>query len=252
MMRLCRMNRLLAVAAVAAAVPAVADDKPAPRLALEYSAPSKAGVVGAPIDHVTTMRSLFARLDRELRLPRTVPIKYRECGEANSFYRGDGSIDICHELWDSRRRLYSASGLAGAALETALRGAMTFTFFHEYGHALHRELGLPLVGRWEDAVDELATIAMIGRGLGDAAAHAALGHYMRSQQPRYGHEIWDEHSAGGQRGFAIACLLYGSDATRYGDLAARIKIPQKRLARCVREYPHRARTWAALLRSHVR
>ena len=72
-------------------------------LVLELVAPAKPAVVGAPADHIAAMRIVIAKLDRELRLPRVVKVAYRECGTANSYYHFDGTIEICHELWDQRR-----------------------------------------------------------------------------------------------------------------------------------------------------
>jgi len=128
---------------------------------------------------------------------------------------------------------------------------MIFTFFHELGHALHDELDLPLLGREEDAVDDIATLWMIRLGVGDAAQHASYGHHLRAQQPEYTHNAWDEHASGAQRGYAIGCLLYGSDPTRYVTNLERMGIPAPNILRCKKDYEQRLSAWKVLFRPHL-
>jgi hypothetical protein len=240
------MSKLVVAVFVLSAVRADADHPPGQDITVEYIAPKRAGVIGAPADHIVAMRQLVARL--EFHLPHSIKVSYRECGSANAFYWAEShTIAICHELWDERRKLYVATHTDREAIEHQLRDAMTYTLFHEFGHALHHELELPLLGNIEDAADELATIAMIRAGSGDAAASAAAGHRLRARQPGYSHDSWDPHASGAQRGFAIACVLYGAEPARYADLITGMKVPALRLASCVRDYPHRLATWLTLV-----
>jgi hypothetical protein len=247
-------NRALVVAALLAIVShADAEQSPAgPKLVVEYTPPTTRGVIGIPADHVAQMRVLVSMLETQLKLPNKVTISYRECGTANAFYYPSShSIEICHELWDKRRRLYTRSGMPKDQIDQRLRAALTFSFFHEFGHALHDELDLPLLGREEDAVDDIATIFMLRLGVGDAAQAAAVGHHLRSQQPNYQITAWDEHAGGAQRGYAIGCLLYGADPERYAPTLTVMNIPAPQMMRCKKDYQMRVKAWNTLFKPHM-
>ncbi len=248
-------NRALVVAALAMVVSRADAERPleTTKLVVEYTAPTSKGVVGVPLEHVARMRVLISLLEPQLKLPNRITISYRECGSANAYYRPYyHSIEICHELWDKRRALYTATGNAREAIDRRLRAAMTFTFFHEFGHALHDELKLPLLGREEDAVDDIATLWMIRLGVGESAQHAAYGHHLRAQQPEYTHDAWDEHGTGAQRGYAIGCLLYGSDPERYSMALDRMMIPAPQMIRCKKDYVRRLDAWQVLFGPHLK
>lgn len=246
------MPRALVIAVLAAAVAHAGADRPAPELKFEYLPPTTPGVVGAPADHVARMQLLVDMLELQLRLPTSLKISYRECGTANAYYRPWAkTVLICHELWDKRRALYLATGHAREMIDRRLRNAMTFTAFHELGHALHDVLELPLLGSHEDAVDDLATLWMIRLGVGDSASHAAYGHHLRARQPEYAVDAWDEHSGGGQRAYAIACLLYGSDPARYMDVFERMAIPAPHISRCTQHFADRVAAWRTLFAPYL-
>jgi hypothetical protein len=247
------MPRALVIALVVAAVArARADHPPVPQLTLEYVAPTKPGLVGAPPDHVAQVRVLVSMLERQLRLGKPLTISYRECGSANAYYRPwSQTVLVCHELWDKRRALYLGTGHAREMVDRRLRNAMMFTLFHELGHGLHDVLDIPLLGSHEDAVDDIATLWMIRLGVGEAASHAAYGHHLRAKQPEYSVDAWDEHSNGSQRGYAIACLLYGSDPERYIGVFEKMSIPAPHITRCKQVYNERVSAWRKLFAPHL-
>lgn len=245
-------NRVLVVVALLAVVSRADAEQPnpGPKLVVEYTPPSTKGVIGIPADYVARMKILVSMLESQLRLPNKITINYRECGRANAFYYpSTHTIDICHELADRRRGLYRRNGIA--KVDEQLRDALTFTFFHELGHALHDELELPLLGRDEDAVDDIATLWMIRLGVGDAAQQAALGHHLRAQQPNYTHDAWDEHASGAQRGYAIGCMLYGADPERYAKVLEKMRIPAPHILRCKKDYATRLSAWGVLFKPHL-
>lgn len=248
-------NRAVVVAALLAVVSHADAEEvpPGPKLTVEYVAPTTKGVTGIPADHVAQMRVLVSMLETQLHLPNKISISYRECGTANAFYYpSTHSIEICHELWDKRRRLYSRTSKdSKETIDQRLRAALTFTFFHELGHALHDELDLPLLGRDEDAVDDIATLWMIRLGVGDAAKYAAVGHHLRSLQPNYTHAAWDEHASGAQRGYEIGCLLYGADPGRYLATMTEMRVPAPQLMRCKKDFTQRLRAWNTLFKPHL-
>ena len=85
----------------------------------------------------------------------------RECGAADALYEPDKRrISICYELVDALAELFAAGATSEEDVQQAgiaVAGATLFVFFHEAGHALIRLDALPVTGREEDAVDQLAT-----------------------------------------------------------------------------------------------
>jgi hypothetical protein len=208
--------------------------------------PPKTG--GVPEAHVEWLREIVAKLARAQRLPHAVTVTYRSCGTANAYYHPSRhAITICHELWDKRRALYASTGHDDAEIAKLIDQTMAYTVFHELGHAMHHQLELPIIGRIEDAADELATMLLVEVGDDgfEIGKGAAYGHHL-ALAAGIEHDFWDEHASGAQRGFAIACLLHGADRERTAELVAHMGVPAKRLAKCIAERPRRIATWQKL------
>jgi hypothetical protein len=66
-------------------------------------------------------------------------------------------------------------------------GNLLFVLGHEAGHAVIREMGVPVVGREEDAADIFSTLMalMCEEGFGDRVlANAALGWFLSDRRDR--------------------------------------------------------------------
>lgn len=227
---------------------------PGPRMSVHYTAPQKPGVVGAPKEFVAALGKLVAFLDGKVRLPNPLPVVFKECGMANAFYSpSKHAITLCHEYFDYRYGLFKKAGLDEAKARESSSGAMAFSFMHEFGHALHHELGLPITGRGEDAADEIAAVwlAQLGPSGKKIAMLAARAHYENSKLPTHEDAYWDEHSLSLQRVAAILCLLYGSDAKAYAPIMKAFEVNPNRLAKCKRDYPLRVKAWVTLLKPHL-
>ena len=223
-----------------------------PRLTVTFTPPKKG--TGIPKDFADAMAKMAPALDAMLFLPGPLPINIMSCGKINAFYsNATHSISLCHELWDDFITLFTTAGLDPAKAERVTRGVYLFTFFHEFGHALVFELGLPITGKGEDAADELATLvlAAIGAKGHEAALDAALW-FDTMVAKGYKNPFWDEHSFNDQRSVAITCLLYGADQKRYEPLMKSRKIPPARLAKCTRDYGQRFTAWNKLLAPYHR
>lgn len=129
-----------------------------------------------------------------------------------------------------------------------------FVLFHEIGHAFVDLYNLPILGREEDAVDAISTVFMtefVPNGGQIALAAADFFAYLGSHHGKYGNvQFADEHSFDLQRAYDIACLVYGSDPTKWAAVGG--VLPVHRRARCVSEYKQKTRAFEALLRPHVR
>ena len=130
-----------------------------------------------------------------------------------------------------------------------------FTLLHEMGHLLISELQLPVLGREEDAADQLGFMGLflLYDQQADADFYARLldvADYWRleAERTRGSAEqipLWDSHSLDEQRFFNIACLAYGSDPQRLEWIVASTGLPEERALYCDQEYAqvHHAVNW---------
>ncbi|WP_425916464.1 DUF4344 domain-containing metallopeptidase [Pseudomonas sp. GWSMS-1] len=121
-----------------------------------------------------------------------------------------------------------------------------FTLLHEMGHLLISELQLPVLGREEDAADQLGFMGLFllhGRHR-DADFYAKLldvADYWRLEWQRQRpdapeiHE-WDSHALDAQRFFNLACLAYGSDPRQLEWVIQMTGLPDERAFYCPEEY----------------
>ncbi len=226
-----------------------------PKLTLAVEKPHTSGISGVPEDYEQVLGKLVGGLDSWFRLPRSLPVRVRECGVVNAFYNpSDHTISVCHELWDDTVKLFKSAGMTDAKAVELTHGTMTFTFMHEFGHALVGEFGLPITGKGEDAADEIATIVLgfAGDKGPQAALSGAAWFQTMAAKPGAHNVFYDEHSFNDQRVVSITCLLYGSNQARYGKMMTELKIPPKRLERCVFDYRARLEAWDHLLDPHLR
>jgi hypothetical protein len=214
--------------------------------------PTKTKGAGAPKEFEEYLAKTLAKLDKHLLLPRALPIMFVDCGQANAFYAPmEHNIRICHELFDALLEVFTKAGLDDKKAREVLIGAITFTFFHEFGHALVGELGLPITGKSEDAADEISVLMLIALGEKKAAFD---GGYWFQAMVKSGHKnpFWDAHSFDQQRAVDIWCLLYGADGKTYGPFMKQLGVPDDRLATCAADYAARKKSWGTLLDAHVR
>ena len=93
------------------------------------------------------------------RLPRTLHISLEECdGEPDAYY-DDAAITVCYEyiyeLWENMPK---ESTLAGVTPIDMVIGPLFEITLHEVGHALFDMLNLPVLGREEDAADQVNSL----------------------------------------------------------------------------------------------
>lgn len=121
-----------------------------------------------------------------------------------------------------------------------------FTLLHEMGHLLIAELDLPVLGREEDAADQLGFISLFlsyGRQR-DADFYAKLldvADYWRLewQRAKPEHEevyAWASHGLDAQRFYNLACLIYGSDPDQLEWVPKITGLPVERALYCDQEY----------------
>lgn len=121
-----------------------------------------------------------------------------------------------------------------------------FTVLHETGHLLIAELDLPVLGREEDAADQLGFISLFlaYARQNDDGIYAKLldvADYWRLewQRPKPENEevhAWDSHGLDAQRFYNLACLIYGSDPDGLEWVPQITGLPVERALYCDQEY----------------
>ena len=137
-------------------------------------------------------------------------------------------------------------------------GNMLFVLLHESAHAAITQMGLPVLGRMEDAADTFAALRLIR--VGSDFSHRVLieaskGWFMADRRDRASGDkvaFYDEHQLNQQRAYQIVCLMVGSDADKFKDLAAETKLPEARQESCLGDFSNAAYSWDLLLKPHRR
>lgn len=111
----------------------------------------------------------------------------------------------------------------GKSAQTGAIDTLLHTLIHEAGHAYVEDQQIAILGREEDAVDNLATILLINyveHGTDAAISAADMFAFESEDRPEYYDlgEYIDEHSFDLQRYFSTLCLIYGSDPETYKNL----------------------------------
>jgi hypothetical protein len=137
-------------------------------------------------------------------------------------------------------------------------GNMLFVVLHELGHAAITQMGLPVLGRMEDAADSFATLALIRAGSDfshGVLTAAAKGWFLADRRDREAGlqlSFYGEHGLDRQRAYQIVCLMVGSDEDKFKDLAEETKLPEARQHTCLGDYSNAAFSWDLLLKPHRR
>ncbi len=127
-----------------------------------------------------------------------------------------------------------------------------FVGMHEGGHMLISEFSLPVLGREEDAVDNLASVLMLEAGTEEmdiAIQDAADGWFLLSEGRKEitDEELLDEHSLDDQRAYNIVCMMTGADPEVFSTFADSLEYPEERRERCFDEYNTVRESWLGLL-----
>lgn len=202
-------------------------------------------------------------LNAGLVLPRDVEVRLVECGEVNAFYdSNEKAVLLCYEVFDHFLEIFS-KGRTGASTDASDEevagkavAALVFTFYHELGHALIDVYDLPVTGREEDAVDQLATVMLLETWDGEDSENAILSSAewfdLDASEKENEPDMADEHSLDQQRYYNLVCWIYGSDPEYFSAVADDWGLPAERAERCSSEYARMSASWGTLLGPHMR
>ncbi len=173
-----------------------------------------------------------------LKLPTTLRLVTRSCGYANATYsRTDTSITLCYEyVQQFERNAPKQTTEHGITREDAIVGGIVSTMLHETGHALFSIYRLPVLGKEEDAADQLAGYVMLqfGRDVALATTRGAAWEWLNHDwtSPSY----HDSHATAQQRFYNTICIGYGAFPEAFQKFVDMGKLPKERAASCAREY----------------
>ncbi|MGA7487355.1 MAG: DUF4344 domain-containing metallopeptidase [Xanthobacteraceae bacterium] len=193
------------------------------------------------------------------RLPRALLVKVEGCdGDANAFYEND-VITICYEYIELLRKTMPAeTTAAGVTPIDAIVGPLFDTSLHEFAHALFAMLRLPVLGREEDAADQVSAYIMLQLGKVEArrliggVAYAYKTEEDETTAPRAMTHFANVHGTPAQRFYNVLCIAYGADKHLFGDdIVEKGYLPKERAEDCEDEYRQVAYAYEKLIGPHV-
>lgn len=229
------------------------------RIAVEYVAP--ADPQHQQVYGLLRERRVLERFQHFLsfiRLPRPLVLRTAGCdGVANAWYDdADYSVTVCYEyLHDLVRKAPKETTAAGVTTQDAIVGPTVEVFLHEVGHALFDMLKIPVLGREEDAADQIASYILVS--LGDEFARrtvAGCAHmYARDAgQTTVKHSSFAAvHSLDWQRLYNLLCIAYGSNQKLFADVVEKKYLPESRAEGCEGEFRQVAYAAQTLLAPYI-
>ena len=248
--------------------PAAAQVPEPNRVEIRYEEPKNAAH-GPILDSIRTKAVLerVQKLFSPFRLPRPLLFRTTGCdGEVNAWFEQD-AVTVCYEYIEYvLRAAADKSRPAWVSEESAISGAMIDVFLHEGAHALFDYLKIPVLGREEDAADQVAGFMLLSLGRKDTPQlvggivyiylnEAGILDFNRLKRRRLmlvdGKELADAHSTPLQRMYGTLCLAYGADRPLFLAEALRSALPAERLEGCAAEFDQISRAFQQLLLPHI-
>jgi len=151
---------------------------------------------------------------------------------------------------------FDLSGLSKTERAETIRFAVNnslFTLYHEVAHLLIDKLNLPVLGREEDAADNIATWILLQKKTPDAndtLVDAARG--WRLTGDSFNNVFTDDDYASGysperQRSLQIVCMMVGADGAAFREVANYYQIHAARQDTCFYDYDMLDRSMRGLL-----
>lgn len=193
----------------------------------------------------------YAQFLVPLRLPSTLRLIGRHCGQVNAFFSAhEQAIIICYEYVLAMEQAYDRERELAQRLdvswEDAIVGGIVSVLLHETGHAVFYLYNIPVLGREEDAADRVA--AYVALQFGDKVASTVIKGSLWKwrafpvfswnaptaslQRALYA----DEHSSNRIRFQTFLCIAHGAKPTLFQTYMTPSNIPPSRAAGCKREY----------------
>jgi hypothetical protein len=188
-----------------------------------------------------------------LKLPETLRIHLKPCGRVDAFYDGfEHTLNFCYEMLDAIEQAAPQTvSPDGITRQEAIVGGFLAVMLHEHGHALNDMFNIPVLGREEDAADQISGFLLVHFGK-DVARLAVKGvtYAWLTWSGGGTTAYWDVHSTAGQRLTNYLCIAYGSDPATFKDLADKWLTPE-RVKNCDHEHAQVHNAFAKTFLPHV-
>jgi hypothetical protein len=184
----------------------------------------------------------FAGANAAIRLPKPLLIKFAGCdGTINAWYEpADGTVTFCYEYVADLDKLSAGATVHGIAPEQAFEGAVVFVLLHETAHAVFHLLKAPILGREEDAADQVAAFLLLraGEGLARRILAGAAWMYLHDAKGRMPDEsdFADVHGLDSQRFYNVLCMAHGSNPAAFKGIVDKGYLPKERAEGCTEEF----------------
>lgn len=257
------MQNLLCVLLVVMFAPAISEarerNRP-PAVQLEYVTPENSALIELfeGLKEEKFLEAMAEGIQQRFRIPRNVTLVLGQCDEANAYYYPEAtSIVTCLELFPflvqnllKDRRLRRDEATA----ELVLGGAIAFVAMHEVGHAVIDIYRLPVLGREEDAADQISVYLLLTDPDVETQQYGIAGglwFFRTSRSPFTIQHLSGEHGLAQQRQANIACWAYGSDPVAFAWALDAGRVTNERAARCSAEFQQLKRSVEQLLGSSL-
>lgn len=196
------------------------------------------------------------------RLPRTVKFTTTGCdGEDDAFY-WDGTVTICYELVEKLfANMPAKKTPAGIEPIDTVIGPFFDTVLHEFAHALFDVLKIPVLGREEDAADQVGAYIYLQLYNSEArrlVLGATYGFFLDAKSDdapltaeEFSEDFAEEHGMPEQRAYNLLCMAYGADKELFADVVRKGHLPKERAESCIDDYEQVEDAIEILFRPHV-
>jgi hypothetical protein len=192
-----------------------------------------------------------------VRLPHELLLLTHECGFVNAYYTTDAQyaplwwrIDICYEFIEGLEHMGPRQGETSAfTYEEAVVGALVGVVLHECGHAAFDMLDVPVMGREEDAADQVAAFLALqfSKDVAPLVIRGIAYQWKSFPDPGEFRQFSDEHGTASQRFYNTLCLAYGGDAETFREFVEQGWLPAVRAPGCKAEYQQVKEAFAATI-----
>jgi len=181
-----------------------------------------------------------------LRLPRTLTLKVEGCnGDINASYESaDTTLTICYEylayIQELGQEIPPAMVKEDLTPTNYIVGPFLEVLLHEMAHAIFDLKKVPILGREEDAADQVSAFLLLQLGKSETrrviASIAVMYASEARESPPKLKDFADEHGLPAQRLFNLMCISYGADPKTFGGLIDKGYLPRERAEQCGGEY----------------
>ncbi len=184
----------------------------------------------------------FAEAGAAIRLPKPLVVKFASCdGTSNAWYEpADGTVTFCYEYVNDIYQASAGAKAHGIDPDVAFEGGVAFILLHETGHALFDLLKTPILGREEDAADQVAAFLLLraGEGIARRVLAGAAWMYLHDSKGRMPDEsdFSDVHGLDSQRFYNVLCMAYGSNPASFKGMVDKGYLPKDRAEDCQGEF----------------